>query len=111
MKFRIFAFLLLLYSCHSSNDVKNMIKGNWFFEDNSDVYIKITNDEFIVKNDSPYPEDYKIIGDTLIVKGFEAAFRESANELGYIDTLKIENVTKSTLILKSGDQMLVLQKK
>ena len=59
--------VLFLAGCSDSKEVKNKIRGEWYF-DNSDTYIKITKDEYIVKNDSPYPADYKLVGDSLIVK-------------------------------------------
>ncbi len=104
-------FSFCLFGCHSSNNVKDLIQGKWYFEDNSDTYIKITNNDYTVENDSPIPEDYKIIGDTLIVKGFEAEFRESAGESGYIDTLKILRINNNTLILKDKVETIVLHKK
>ncbi len=86
------------------NEVKELIQGNWYFE-NSNIYIKIKSGENIVENDSPYSEDYKIIGDTLLVKGFEANLR------GYVDTLKVIKLTKDTLILKDQQDTLILFKK
>ena len=110
MNYKILLILLCLLGCHSTNNVRDLIQGDWYFENNSNLHIKITKDEYIVKNDSPYSEDYKIIGDTLLVKGFEAKFRESANESGYNDTLRIINITKDTLILKDGDENIILHK-
>ena len=111
MKRKIFLILFFLVGCQSSDNVRDLIQGDWYFENDSNIYIEITKDEYIVKNDSPYAEDYKIIGDTLLVKGFEAKFRESANERGYNDTLKIINITKDTLILKEGVDKVILHKK
>jgi hypothetical protein len=111
MKLKMILISFCFLSCHSSNKAKDLIQGKWYFEDNSDTYIKITNSEYIVENDSPYPEDYKINGDTVIIKGVEAQFRESANEPGYVDTLKIVRLTKDTLILKDGDETIMLHKK
>ncbi len=59
MKFKLAFFLLVLFPCNSSNKPRDLIRGNWYFEDKSDTYIKITNSQYIVKNDSPFPEDYK----------------------------------------------------
>lgn len=57
--------------CKSSNEIKDLIQGNWYFE-NSNTCIKIRNGEYTVENDSPYSEDYKIIGDTVIITAVEA---------------------------------------
>lgn len=98
--------LLWLVSCTPSTEVKDRIRGRWYF-DAADVYIKITKSEYIVKNDSPYPEDYKLIGDSLIVKGFEA----SLFPWKYTDTMKIIRLTSDTLILKDSDETIILHKK
>ena len=111
MKFKSALFSLVLLGCHSSNQPRDLIRGNWYFEDNSDTYIKITNNKYIVKNDSPYPEDYKLIGDTMIVKGFESSLRESVHESAYRDTLKILELSKDTLILNDGEETFILHKK
>lgn len=111
MKTKIILFLSCFRACRSLNNNKELIEGNWYFEDDSNTYIKITNKEYIVENDSPQSEDYKMIGDTLIIKGFEATFREDAGEPGYIDTLKIVRLTEDTLIIKAGDDILKLHKK
>ena len=111
MNRKIFLALFCPLGCHSSDNVRDLIQGDWYFKNNSYLHIKITKDEYTVKNDSPYSEDYKIIGDTLLVKGFEAEFRESSNEQGYTDTLKILKITKDTLILKEKVDTLILLKK
>jgi hypothetical protein len=111
MNYKILLVLLCLLGCHSTNNVRDLIQGDWYFKNNSNLYIEITKDEYTVKNDSPYSEDYKIIGDTLLLKGFEAEFRGSANEPGYTDTLKILKITKDTLILKEKVDILILHKK
>ena len=111
MKCKIFLILFCLLGCRRANNVHDLIQGDQYFESNSQLYIEITEDEYTVKNDSPYSEDCKIIGDTLLVKGFEAGFRESANEPGYADTLKILKITKDTLILKEKVDTLILLKK
>jgi hypothetical protein len=104
---KLFVVLILFFvACSSSSEVKDRIRGRWYF-DNSDVYIKITKSKYIVKNDSPYPEDYKLIGDSLIVKGFEA----SSFPWKYADTLKIIRLTSDTLILKDTDETILLHKK
>jgi len=111
MNYKILLISFCFVGCNSSTNVQDLIQGDWYFESGSNLYIEITKDEFTIKNDSPYSEDYKIIGDTLLVKGFEAEFRESANEPGYNDTLKIIKITKDTLILKDGVDKVTLHKK
>ncbi|MEO8412366.1 MAG: hypothetical protein ABI472_01850 [Ginsengibacter sp.] len=111
MKLKIILFLSCFMACSSSNNAVELIQGNWYFEDDPHTYIKITDTRYIVENDSPYPEDYKMISDTLIIKGFEAKFREDAGEPGYLDTLKIVRLTEDTLILKTGEDLLMLHKK
>jgi hypothetical protein len=104
---RLFIFLIFLFvSCSQSTEVKERIRGKWHFDD-SKVYIKITRDEYIVKNDSPYPEDYKFINDSTIVKGFEA----SIFPWKYWDTMKIVRLTSDTLILRDSDETIILYKK
>ena len=94
--------LLLFIGCKSSNKRGYLIQGNWYFNDLSNAYIKIRQGQWTVQNDSPYPEDYKIIGDTIIVKGFEGS---------YGDSLEIVKVTEDTLILKEKNDTLKLFKK
>ena len=106
MKQVLILTVLFLSGCSDSNEVKDKIRGKWYF-DNSDTYIKITRNEYIVKNDSPVPEDYKLIGDSLLVKGFEA----STFPWKYADTLKIIRLTQDTLILMNAESTLLLHKK
>ena len=113
MKLKILLLSFCFLGCKSSTKVKNLIQGKWYFEDNvnTNAYIHISDDEYTVENDSPYSEDYKIIGDTLIVKGVEAKFRESAKERGYVDTVRILKITENRMILKDGKEILKLHKK
>ena len=107
---KIILLCFCFLACHFSNQVKDLIQGKWYSDKSSRSYIKITENEFIVENDSPYPEDYKIIGDSLLVSGFEAKFRESANEKGYTDTSRILKVTKQILILKTDSVVVTFHK-
>ena len=106
MKQILILAVLFLAGCSDSKEVKDRIRGKWYF-DNSGTYVKITRSEYIVKNDSPYPEDYKLIGDSLIVKGFEA----SSFPWEYLDTMRIVKLTSDTLILRDADETIILHKK
>lgn len=94
--FLILAFLVVRCSTENSD----LIRGKWYYTDNDTKnYIRITRNEFIIENDSPVPEQYKIKGDT-IIKGFE----------NYSDTLIIIKLTKDSLILKSNNGNYILIK-
>ena len=107
MKQAFVFFILFFLGCNKSTEIRNRVRGRWYFDD-EDVYIKITQNRYIVKNDSPFPEDYKFIGDSTIVKGFEASlFPEK-----YWDTMQIIKLTDDTLILKGSDaSLLILHKR
>lgn len=106
VKLLFILFLFFLSGCSSPSEVKDLIRGKWYFE-SGDVYIKISKKEYTIKNDSPMPEDYKLIGDSLIVKGFEASlFPEK-----YWDTVRILKLNSDTLILKDSERTLILHKK
>lgn len=106
MSFSLLIFLLFCLSCSNSGEVNKKIRGRWYSE-SSGIYLEITSDEYIIKNDSPIPEDYKLIGDSLIVKGFEA----SLFPWKYQDTLRIVKLTSDSLILSSSDSYKVFYKR
>jgi hypothetical protein len=105
MKYSFLLLVFFVFSC-SSNKPKDLIRGKWYFE-NSDTYIKITKEEYTVKNDSPIPEDYKLIDDTILIKGVEASIRQE----GYYDTLFLIKLTRDTLIMRHKEDTLFLHKK
>ena len=105
MKFIVLLIIISLSGC-SPSGVKNKIKGKWY-SDKENIQIRITNDQYIIENDSPVPEDYKFIADSLIVKGFEASMFPSK----YIDTLQIIKLTSDTLIINQSGFIQILYKK
>ena len=88
MKLTLLVLLLCFIGCKSSNQVKDLIKGNWQLASNNNYFsIKITINQYTVENDSSIPEDYWITGDSIIVKGFEA------DSGGSVDSMKIIRLT------------------
>jgi hypothetical protein len=97
-RMRNFIVLFLLIGCSNQRS----IKGRWHSQQWYSP-LKITRTEFIQENDSPIPEDYKLINDSILVKGFEA----SLFPWKYTDTIKILKLTKDSLVLK--DDTLIIR--
>ena len=106
MKQAIIIALILFSSCNQGEQIQRKIRGKWYYDD-SDTYIRISGNEYTVRNDSPIPEDYKFIGDSIVVKGFEASLFPGK----YVDTLEIIRLTDDTLIFKTKNGLLVLFKR
>jgi hypothetical protein len=101
MKTGIFLTLLVL-SCSSSNEVRDLIRGDWSFDKDGKIYVEITRRTYTVQNDSPIPYTYKIIGDTLLQTNFEGQIQAE---------MKIIKLTTDTLVLADKKDTLRLYKR
>ena len=69
--------------------------------------VRITADEFIVVNDSPMPESYRLTADSFLVKGFEAELHDW--KYG-IDSFRIVKITRDSLVMKQGNEYMRLSR-
>ncbi|NCD71609.1 hypothetical protein [Mucilaginibacter agri] len=59
-----FFFAAVLFAAACSGNPQSKLKGNWQAKDGT-THLTVTDDEFIVDNDSSASEDYILKGDTI----------------------------------------------